>query len=295
MLAGYLSGRFRMLDEASSAVLSRFVYVVAMPALIFISLSRVPVRDFFDWDFIATLGGGMLTIFCLSFLIARLVFPDSLTAHSLHALTAMFSSTAYIGLPMVLLIFGESALVPGIIGAVITGAVFLPFGIILAEIDKGVGKGRNIFPPLMGVVRSPILLATASGLIVSASGVAVPGPMAAFCELLGGAFIPCALFAAGLFIASCSVEGEATEIGWLVFVKLLLHPMITWWLAYRVFALDGILPVIAVLQAALPSGVPVFVLAQQYQTFVSRSGAVIVASTILSVFTVTVLLSILVP
>jgi len=147
----------------------------------------------------------------------------------------------------------------------------------------------------MGVVRSPILLATASGLIVSASGVAVPGPMAAFCELLGGAFIPCALFAAGLFIASCSVEGEATEIGWLVFVKLLLHPMITWWLAYRVFALDGILPVIAVLQAALPSGVPVFVLAQQYQTFVSRSGAVIVASTILSVFTVTVLLSILVP
>lgn len=295
MMAGYLFGRFRMLDESSSAILSRFVYVVAMPALIFISLSRVPVNDFFDWNYIGALGGGMLAIFCLSLLISRLAFPDSLTAHGLHALTAMFSSTGYIGLPMILLIFGETALVPGIIGAVITGAVFLPLSIILAEIDKGAGKGKIFVLPLIGVVRSPILLATALGLAISASGVAVPGPMTTFCELLGDAFIPCALFAAGHFMASCSVKGETAEISWLVFVKLLLHPMITWWLAYRVFALDGILPTIAVLQAALPSGVPVFVLAQQYQTFVARSGAVIVVSTALSVFTVTMLLSILVP
>ena len=82
----------------------------------------------------------------------------------------------------------------------------------------------------------------------------------------------------------------AMAIVWLVFAKLLLHPLITWWLAYRMFALEGVLPAIAVLQAALPSGVPVFVLAQRYNTFVTRSSAVIVVSTAVSAVTLSVLL-----
>ncbi|MSP67757.1 MAG: AEC family transporter, partial [Alphaproteobacteria bacterium] len=77
--------------------------------------------------------------------------------------------------------------------------------------------------------------------------------------------------------------------------KLLLHPAITWWLAYRVFELQGVLPAIAVLQAALPCGVPVFTLAQQYKTFEVRSSAVIVISTAASVATLSALLVVLAP
>lgn len=290
MLTGYLAGHFEILSESSSEILSRFVFVVSLPALIFVSLSSVPVEDFFDWPFLGALGGGMLAMFCLGLLVARLVFPDSPTALGLHALTAMYSSTGYIGLPLVLMVFGDAALVPGIIGAVITGAIFLPLSIVFAEIDKGRGERHVAVAPLIALFRNPVLLSTAAGLTVSAIGITIPGPMVTFLELLGGAFIPCALFAAGLFIAGCSVTGKMAEIGWLVFAKLLLHPLITWWLAYRVFALEGILPAIAVLQAALPSGVPVFVLAQQYNTFVTRSSAVIVLSTVLSVITLSALL-----
>jgi len=91
----------------------------------------------------------MLATFFLSLLVARYAFPDSLTALGLHGLTAMFSSTAYIGLPVILMTFGDTGLVPGIIGAVITGAVFLPLGILLAEIDKGraENKGRSPLAP----------------------------------------------------------------------------------------------------------------------------------------------------
>lgn len=290
MVAGYLAGRFRLLSEGASAILSRFVFVIALPALIFISLSRVPVAEFFDWPFLGALGGGMLAIFCLSFLVARFAFPDSLTALGLHGLTAMFSSTGYIGLPLILVAFGDIALVPGIVGAVITGAVFLPLAIILAEIDKGGRTSELFLAPVLGVIRNPLLIATAAGLTASAAGIGVPRPAATFFELLGGAYVPCALFSAGLFMVGSSVRGEAREICWLVIAKLVLHPLITWWLAYRVFELQGILPVIAVLQAALPSGVPVFVLAQHYNTFVARSNAVIVISTAVSVFTLSGLL-----
>jgi len=57
-----------------------------------------------------------------------------------------------------------------------------------------------------------------------------------------------------------------------------------------VFTLKGgILPAVTVLQAALPCGVPVFVLAQRYNTFVTRSSAVIVVSTAISAVTLSVL------
>jgi malonate transporter len=285
MLAGYLAGRVKLLPENGSMVISRFVFLVAMPAFIFISLARIPVEDFFNWPYLAVLGGGMLVIFVLGIIVARYAFPDSLTAHSLHALTAMFSSTAYIGLPLILVVFGEAGLVPGIIGAVITGAVFMPLAVILAETDRGRAGRKVATASMVAVMRNPLLVATAAGLLTSASGVSVAAPVTTFCELLGEAFIPCALFAAGLFISGCSVKGEVKEISWLVFVKLLLHPLITWWLAFYVFELEGTLASIAVLQAALPSGVPVFVLAQHYGTFVTRSSAVIVVSTVLSILT----------
>ena len=295
MVVGYLAGRFRMLPEGSSASLSRFVFVVALPALIFVELSRVPVEDFFNWMFFGALGGGMLAVFCLGLLVARLVFPDSLTANALHGLTAMFSSTAYIGLPLVLAVFGDAAMVPGLIGAVISGAVFAPIAMILAEFDRGRTGKRDLLSPLITAFTQPPILASVAGLLASASGVALPMPVATICELLGGAFVPCALFAAGLFIAGCSVQGATTEIGWLVFAKLIVHPLITWWLAYRVFALEGILPAVAVIQAALPTGIPVFVLARHYNTFVIRSSATIAWSTALSTLTLPSLLIVLAP
>ena len=142
MLAGYLAGRAGLLSESASDALNRFVFTVSFPALVFISLSKVSVSDFFNWPFLAVLGGGMLVTFLASIAVARLMFPASLTALALHGLTAMFSSTAYIGVPLILIAFGNEALVPAIIGAVITGLVFFPLAVVLAEIDKGRARWR---------------------------------------------------------------------------------------------------------------------------------------------------------
>jgi len=293
MLTGYLIGYFKVLPDSGSTILSQFVYIIALPALAFIKLSEVPVEDFFNWPFLAVLGGGMLLTFCFSLVIAYFFFPTQLTGRALHALSAMYSSTGYIGLPIIFLVFGERAFVPGIIGAVITGAVFMPLAIILIEADKSGGSGKVapcIKAMLMSILKNPVLIATSAGLIVSSQSIQLAEPVVTFFELLSDAYIPCALFAAGLFISGCSVKGETTEIAWLVFVKLLLHPLLTWWLAYEIFALEGMLPAIAVLQAALPCGVPVFVLAQHYKIFVVRSSGVIVVSTLLSLVSLSALL-----
>jgi malonate transporter len=286
-------GYFKVLPNSGSTILSQFVYIVALPALAFIKLSQVPVNVFLNWPFLAVLGGGMLITFCFSLVIAYFFFPTHLTGRALHALSAMYSSTGYIGLPIIFLVFGDSAFVPGIIGAVITGAVFMPLAIILIEADKSADSDKVatcLKAMLKSIFKNPVLITTTAGLIISSQPIELAEPVVTFFELLAGAYIPCALFAAGLFISGCSVKGETTEIAWLVFVKLLIHPLITWWLAYEVFDLEGTLPAIAVLQAALPCGVPVFVLAQHYKTFVVRASGVIVISTLLSLISLSALL-----
>jgi hypothetical protein len=288
-VSGYLVARFKLLPDTASQVLSRFVFVIALPALIFGSLSHIDVAEFFNWQYIGALGGGMLIMFCLGMLVARIAFPGRPATLALHGLTAMYSSTAYIGLPLILTVFGDAARAPGIIGAVITGLVFSPLAIVIAELDRGRNGNNRLWSPLLKVLIRPPIIAVVAGLCVSASGIAVPVSVTSFFTLLGGAFVPCALFAAGLFIAGCSIRGASAEISWLVGAKLILHPLITWWLAFHVFELSGLYATVAVIQAALPSGVPVFVLAQQYQTFVTRSSAVIAISTAISVLTISVL------
>ena len=61
----------------------------------------------------------------------------------------------------------------------------------------------------------------------------------------------------------------------------------------HVFELDRVFATVAVIQAALPSGVPVFVLAQHYQSFVTRSSAAIAISTAVSLLTMSALFLIL--
>jgi malonate transporter len=284
MVVGFLAGRFHWMPRDGSAILGRFVFVIALPALVFISLSRVSVAEFFDWRFLGVLGGGMLAIMVVGVLVSRLVFRNGLADTGMHALSVMFSSTGYIGLPLILGVFGNQALVPGIVGAVITGAVFMPIAIVFAELERGQDRGGVLLAPLIGVARNPLLLATVAGLSVSAMGVGVPKLAATLCQFLADAYVPCAMFSAGLFMSRGFTDAGRAEIGWMVLAKLALHPLITWLLAVYVFELRHTLMAVAVLQAALPAGVPVFVLAQHYGTFVARSNAVIVISTGLSIF-----------
>src|SRR3546814_11795363 len=80
-----------------------------------------------------------------------------------------------------------------------------------------------------------------------------------------------------------------TEVSWLVFLKLLVQPLITWWLAFHVFTLDPLWAAGALVQSALPTGALVFVLEQQYGLYVQRSPAAIMASTVLSLVPLTAL------
>ncbi|WP_299399489.1 AEC family transporter [Pelagibius sp.] len=291
MLAGYLAGRFRILGNESSEALNRFVYFIALPALFFISMARVSLDQVFNLPFLAAYGGGVAFTFVLAFVVARFAFPNRLGALGLGGLSAIFSNTGYMGIPLLMLAFGEAGMLPAIITTILNGAVIMALGIALLELDVHQGKGavtvlRGV---LGGILRSPLVISAALGLGVSALGLPIPQALATFCDILGAAAGPCALFAIGLFMVGKSFTAGMTEVGWLVLLKLAVQPLVTWWLAFQVFTMDPIWAAGALIQSALPTGALVFVLAQQYGIYIQRSTAVIMISTVVSLATLSAL------
>ena len=291
MLAGYVSGRFRLLGNESSEALNRFVYFIALPALFFISMARVSLDQVFNLPFLAAYGGGVAVTFVLAFVVARFAFPNRLGALGLGGLSAIFSNTGYMGIPLLMLAFGEAGMLPAIITTILNGAVIMAIGIALLELDVQKGKSglAVLVGVLRGILRSPLVLSAAAGLAASGFGLPVPRAVATFCDILGASAGPCALFAIGLFMVGKSFTAGMTEVSWLVLLKLVVQPLVTWWLAFQVFTMDPVWAAGALIQSALPTGALVFVLAQQYGIFVQRSTAVIMISTVVSLGTLSAL------
>lgn len=295
MLAGYLAGRFGYLGQASSEALNRFVYYGALPALFLVSLSRVTPDEALNWPFILAFGGGLFATFLLSLAVARLIFPNRLGALGLHGMSAVFSNTGYMGIPLLTTAFGEAGALPAIIGTVITAAVMMPVCIVILELDlnRGAGPLAILRRVTAAVIRNPIVLSAAIGLALSLLDIPLPLPLATFCDIMGAAAGPCALFAIGLFMVGRSLRAGLSEVGWLVLIKLALQPLLTWYLAFELLAMPPIMAAAAVILAALPTGALVFVLAQQYDVYLQRSTAAIMISTVLSVVTLSALFVIL--
>lgn len=292
ILAGYLGGRTVLGQEASSA-LSSFVYWFALPAVLLLSMARQPLGDIFNLNFIGAFLGSMLVVYALGWLFGWLKGRgDGPEVNSLQALNASFSNTGYMGIPLFLAAFGPDRLLPAIIATVIMSVVMIGLAVIAMEMARshGHGLGRALADVGRALVANPLIVSSFAGLAWNLTGLGVPPPVVNLCQLMGSAAGPCALFAIGVFLAGRPLELAWRQVGWLVPLKLLVHPLLAWALIQTVFPLDRFWTGATLLLAALPTGALTFVMATQYKVYVERTSQVILLSTIASVPVLSVIL-----
>lgn len=293
ILAGYLAGRLRILGDAASEALNRFVYFFALPPVVFLGMARHPLEEVLNWPFIAAFLGAMLAVYAAGWAIGFAVHRERAPVLSMQALNACFANTGYMGIPLFLAAFGEAGLAPAILATVIMSAVMVGLAVVVLELSQRSGNGpvHALLDVARALLRNPLVMATVLGMAWSVAGLRVPVPLDSFGSLLGASAGPCALFAIGLFLAGRPLTADLGEIGWIVALKLLLQPLLTWWLAFQVLRLDPYWAASAVILAGLPTGALTFVIAQQYRVHVERTSAVILVSTIASVLTLSPLLA----
>lgn len=264
---GYGARQFRVLEQASITGLNAYVLYFALPAMLLRTMAATPLDELLNPRFIAAYLTAGLGIYGLAVLSAWLCFRQSPGALGLHGLAASWPNTGYMGLPLIAAILGPGAITPLIVAITLEITVLMSLTVALLEADKGHGgKPMDaLITTFKGLRRNPILMSTLVGLILSALGLKLSGPLDATVELLGRTAGPCALFALGASLVGKPFSGGLDQIIHMIAFKLFIHPVAVAFTVYWLFPLDPAWAATLELNAMLPIAGTVYVLAQGYQ------------------------------
>ena len=156
-------------------------------------------------------------------------------------------------------------------------------------------SGRGAFrqaakAALKAVISNPIIMSVMAGAAIALLGIELPAILDGIVKLVRGANVPCALFALGATLYGLPYAERIRETAFMVVLKLVGYPALVY-LAMNVFLpdLDPVWRAVAVIAAAVPMGANVYLVAVRYETYVERASTAVLASTVLSVVTVSAL------
>ena len=297
ILLGYLVGRTRLLSADGIKGLTNFVFYVAMPALLFRSLATLERPAGVDFSIVFAYFGACFIVFGGSMLIARLAFREDLEQQAMLGMSATFSNSVLLGIPLVLTAFGDSGLLPMMLIIGFHPIILIALPTIVIEIHRGRGGRWHqvIGATLVALVRNPIVVGMALGVAYGGLGLGLPGVIDAILELLGRAGPPTALFAVGAALTAYRIGGDLREVSVAMALKLVCLPAVVWVMTAYVFDIDPMWAAVATVIAATPTGVNVFLLAATYDIYIARSAAVVLLSTAIAWLSVAALLALLLP
>jgi malonate transporter len=279
---GFLLAHLGVLGAESQRLLTRLVFFVAAPALLFQTLSRAPI------DQILTSG---LAVAAMSFagaagiyvLLARTVWRRSTGDTVLGALSSGYVNAANLGLPITVYILGSATFVAPVLLLQLLVITPLAFAIL----DTVVSRRRpSLWVLISQPLRNPITVGSFLGLLCSLTGFQVPALVAAPIALIAGMAVPGVLLAYGVSLRLGPrpiAGGSVAELAVVCALKLLVQPLLAYALARWLFDLDGRALLAVTVVAALPTAQNIFVYATRYNRSTTLARDSIFVTTALSV------------
>ncbi len=292
IILGFVIVKLRVLDESGVKGLVLFVVNVAVPVLLFRSLATIEIPDDVRWAFLFCFYGGVFTCYGLGVTVGRFLFKGPLDHQAIFGMGSGFSNMVLLGVPILITAYGPDAALPIFLIIAFHSSTLFPLTTILIRLGQGmdVSWKRQLRGVALELVRNPIIIGLLLGFIVNLAGVTLPGPVDRFAELLGGAAIPCALFAMGASLARYPLTGEVRQAIIPIVLKLVVHPLIVWTLAVPILGLDGPWVPVVVTLSGMPSGVMVYMFAARYDAAPEVAARTVFLSTLCSMGTISVLL-----
>lgn len=295
ILLGYVVGWAGVIDRAGIRGLSRFTFRIAIPVLLVRSMANVALSGPVEWPLMAAYYGATLVMYAAGMGAGRWIFSQPLEQQAIFGLGASFSNLVVLGLPIVLVVYGNEGELPMYMILSCNAAVLFFLASSVQGIARGVTQPRQglSFIVLKTHATNPVIVALAIGLVLNLLGFRIAGPLDAIAAMLGSAALPCALFTVGASLSRYRLAGELREAMGLILLKNVFHPLITFVLAFTVFDLSATWAGVAVILAAQPTGVIAYLFAEDSETLSSTIGATVVLSTMVSIVSVSVVLYLL--
>ena len=280
-----------LFDEKSSQIFSNFAFYVALPPMIITSIIANPIKGLINFDYIVRFEIATLIIFVFSYMVAKFIFKLKNSDNSVFALNATYSNYGYIGLPLVLLLFGQKAVLPAALILVFDIAFVLTLVAVFSTKFNNPSAFLNFLNALKSIIKNPVIISCVIGLLLSFYELNLGKISTDTLNILSGAAVPTALFAIGIIIVSKSVEKAYSELIFISFIKLIMHPLLVillfvFWSTDSLKMLDIMWIQVAVIFSCLPVAATVFPISQFYRVYILKTSSAIIVTTIISIVTI---------
>jgi predicted permease len=272
--------------------LSRAVFYVFGPALVFDSLSRSEASG----AALAQVSAAVLLTVCvlwvLGWLAARLLRLQGPT-RAAFLVAILLMNAGNFGMSVNLFAFGDIGLSWASVYFTLSALLSASLGTYLSA--AGRTSARQALRRVAGV---PFIYAAALGLVFTLGNLSMPEPLAKAIGLLGQASVPVMLTVLGVRLAEVLRTRQRiahlSALAVAALMRLIVSPALAFLFANLV-GLAGIARDVTVLQSAMPTAVITTILATEFDSDPPFAALIVLATTLLSLPTLTILLNLLMP
>ena len=281
---GYVLGAIGWMGPAASSWLSKLVFYVAGPILLFRSAAITPLSKAIDPAAIGSvavvtvLAAGAVYLACLR---------SSPSRRGVLAQGSMRTNQVFVGLPVIENAFGPSVLGPA---AVLIGFIVPVYNLLavlllaLPHHEENLGPQGPWKKATLDILRNPLILGSMSGVLFSALSLHIPTSIDRSLELVARMALPAALLSVGASMDMGRVRTEILPTAATSFIKLIVYPALIY-LCLGMFGVTGTERQFVVLIYAAPTAVVSAIMAQEMKGDGHLAAAIVIGSTIASLFT----------
>ncbi len=283
---GAAAAAIGLLNDRVADGLSEFVFVIAIPVLLFRTLATAPLPEAQPWGYWTAYFSALVIVWWTMATLATRVFGLSGQEVPILGFATVQSNTVFVGIPLVLRSFGEAGAVPMFLLIAIHLPLAMTAATLLVERSEG-GAAAKLPGMARKMLLHPIIVGILAGTAYRLTGLPIPAFAGSTMKLLADAALPTALFALGMTLRRYGLDAPVRILGTVALLKLIIQPAIVYWLAFHVLPMPPIWAAVGVLFAACPCGVNAYLLATRYKTGVALTSSALAATTALAVGTTT--------
>ncbi|RXU67840.1 auxin efflux carrier [Pseudomonas protegens] len=300
IFAGYWIVRLEVIGKETVKGLVGVVFWLFLPCFIFIKTLGTRDHGELDWALLGAYYLACLVTFMIAAVGGRLIWGGNARVAGLRGLSSISGVVGYMGLPLMVMAFGDEAALPTLMITMADNLVILAGGALIMELteprearDKP-DLSRVLLTTGKSIISNPLILAVALAALCIALQWRLPGPLQIFATQMTNATGPLALVALGAAFAvhrqQNLIKGDSLA---LALLKVVVLPVLVFVSARYVFGLGDFLVKIAVIMAALPVAVNVFILASRYKTYEIEVSSSMLLSAVMGIGVISGLLVVL--
>ncbi|MDO5532773.1 AEC family transporter [Sutterella sp.] len=291
---GWAMMKTRFFSPDVPKALGSFTFRFLMPVMLFDLLSDLSNMPPIDWRVLLAFFGSCHIVYILGRIGAKKCFNTTTEGTTVLAMAGIFGNNVQIGVPVVHVSLGQAAMPT--VSILILFNVLLLWTVAIASVEFGrsgrITDFKAVFRPMLRVFKNPVVLGILAGCAWGLTGWELPLFASESVKFISRATAPMCLVVVGMGLAKHSFTAALPKGIFTTVMKLAVQPLLVWVIA-KMIDLGELETNAAVLLAALPVAINIYLMSQEFGAEEGGASNGIFLSTFVSAVTVPLTLTLL--